>query len=79
MRTKMMLYGLESSIDNPLDITLSDDIKRILGIDVSIYTVFNTESHDKLDNTGLGGTRNNNTIVPEYVHIESTEETEDSS
>lgn len=79
MRTKMMLYGLESSIDNPLDITLSVDIKRILGIDVSIYTVFNTESHDKLDNTGLGGTRNNNTIVPEYVHIESTEETEDSS
>ena len=79
MKTKMMLYGLESSIDNPLDIILGDDIKRVLGIGVDTYTVYNTEAHDVLDRAGLGGSRNNNTIASEYIHIESTEEPEEDS
>ena len=79
MKTKMMLYGLESTIDNPLDIILGDDIKRVLGIDVGTYTVYNTEAHDVLDRAGLGGSRNNNTIPSEYVHIESQEVPEEDS
>ena len=74
-----MLYGLESTVDNPLDIILGDDIKRVLGIDVGTYTVYNTEAHDVLDRAGLGGSRNNNTIPSEYVHIESQEVPEEDS
>lgn len=79
MRTKLMLYGLESTVDNPLDIILGTDLKKVLGLDPSIYTVNNTKPDDALKSFGMGGTSSSNTLPAEWIRVDGSEIPEEDS
>lgn len=75
MKAKIMLYGLEETIDRKIDITVGRDIKAILGIDPDTYTVYSDEDSRKVRRgKGIGGSNTENTIMREYVSVVGDEE-----
>lgn len=80
MKAKAMLYSLEETIDRPIDITISNDFKELIGLrygNKDIYTTFDPEDHSVLENGGLNGKRNTNKTVEEYFVVDGKEEGED--
>lgn len=80
MKSKSVLYSLEETIDRPIDITVSNDFKELIGLRYGkhdIYTTFDSEDHTVMENGGLTGKRNTNKMVEEYMVVTATEEGEE--
>ena len=43
MKARMSLYGLEETIDRPIDIIIAQDLIRVLGLDPNTYMIFSSE------------------------------------
>lgn len=78
MKAKMMIYGLEDTIDQKINITVSNDMQRVLGINPNILTAFSPEDHSSVRKGGLGSERVNE-IPTEYLVVDAKEEGEEGS
>ena len=75
MKAKIMLYGLEETIDRKIDITVGRDLKAVMGLDKDIYTVYSDDDSRKIRRGGgIGGSSTDNTILREYVSVVAEED-----
>lgn len=77
MKGKMMLFGLEETIDRPIDITASIDFKKLIGIHPDVYTLYNPDDHTVYRKKGINSKHHANAIIEEYLVSEAEEEGEE--
>lgn len=71
--TKLELQAIEETVTRPVLVKVSTDIKKLLGIDVGIYTVFDIKDNIIKKKNKLGTIRGDNTTKDELIHIEAAE------
>ena len=79
MKARMSLYGLEETIDRPIDIIIANDLIRVLGLDPNTYIIFSSEDKSAKITAGNGitGLHNANEIIHSYLLVEGTEDGEE--
>ena len=75
----MSLYGLEETIDRPIDIIIAQDLIRVLGLDPNTYMIFSSDDKSAKITAGGGmtGLHNTNEIIHSYLLVEGSEEGEE--
>lgn len=76
MRAKIPIFGTEETIERKIDISITEDIRRLLCIEKDNCNItFNEEgSNNKLKPKGFNGIHGNNTVSMFEIHVESDEE-----
>ena len=79
MKARMSLYGLEETIDRPIDIIIAQDLIRVLGLDPNTYMIFSSDDKSAKITAGGGmtGLHNTNEIIHSYLLVEGSEEGEE--
>lgn len=79
MRSRVMLHGIEETITRPVLISVTNDIKKMLGIGHDVFTFFDPEEKLKRSKNELGEVIHNNTQYEEYALAELEEVSEDNN
>lgn len=79
MKAKMMLYGIESTIDRLVDITVGNDLRKLMGITNKVYITYDEAKRDVIRKKGLTGARRSNTIKHDIITVIGREEGEENS
>lgn len=73
MQAKLHLYGLEDTVDMTIDVIVSNDLKRVLGLDPNTYTSFSPDEEMRTARGGVTGLHHDNDILSNWVEVDSTE------
>lgn len=71
------LYGIEETITRPILISITNDIKKVLGISKEIYTQYDDKDQIGKKKNKLGEIQGDNTMRDDIVYIEYEEDSED--
>lgn len=73
LAARISLYGIEETITRPVIVQVTNDIKRLLGVNQDVYTSYDTRDLTIKKKNKLGEVLGDNTIKDEVMIIEFTE------
>lgn len=79
LASKIELYGTEDTVIRPILITVSEDIKNLLGITKDIFTTYDTRDAITKGKNNVGRIVNENKMHERMISVEYTEATEDAT
>lgn len=75
--TKVELFGTEDTITRPITITVTNDIKALLGITKDVYTTYDIKDNIVKSKNKLGDIQGENTIHDDIINVEYIETSEE--
>lgn len=75
--TRMPLFGIEDTVTRPIVITVTDDIKELIGVSRDVYTTYDIKDTITKEKNKLGNIQTTNTVHDESITAEYFEDSVD--